>query len=469
MNKAITLLLILAFSVIASILATPPVSSATHEAEDSWTFKKPMPTSRTDFAVAAANGKIYVIGGYSNGSYLNVNEMYDPIADKWTTKTRMPTPRAYFAIAAIGNKIYAIAGSTGTGSSTLANEVYDTKTDTWTTLSPLESDTVRDHLSANVVNGKVYVISGSASDFPRGAPSSVETNVYDPALDVWTKKAPIPQPVFQYASGVVDDKIYIIGGRNFQTSSEILSLTQIYDTTTDTWTTGADMPSPAYWCLSGATTGTFAPKRIYIIGGFSTSGPQATWISVNRVYDPETNMWTIGTLALTPFPRGRGAVTDDTFYAIGNGVNLRYLPIGYEPRPSPHEGDKPEILVVSPANTTYSAVYDPYVTISLTFEANTSLSWVGYSLDGASNVTAMNETLIEIPAESRMLLLYANDTAGNWASPQSVFYEIAFNLGSVQEPFPVVPVVVAAAVVSVVIVSASLLVYLKKRSKGRNL
>jgi hypothetical protein len=60
------------------------------------------------------------------------------------------------------------------------------------------------------------------------------------------------------------------------------------------------------------------------------------------------------------------------------------------------------------------------------------------SLDGGGNVTApSNGTLIEIPDESRFLTLYANDTEGNWTTPQTVYYDITFNLGAVpEEPFP---------------------------------
>jgi hypothetical protein len=126
----------------------------------------------------------------------------------------------------------------------------------------------------------------------------------------------------------------------------------------------------------------------------------------------------------------------------------------------------PVISILSPTNTTHAAVYDPYITVPLTFATNTSLSWVGYSLDGGSNVTVTNGTLIEIPAESRSLTLYANDTAGNRATPQTVYYEIAFNLGYPPvEPFPTL-LVVAVSVAVVAAVGVGVLVYFKKRKRG---
>jgi hypothetical protein len=124
----------------------------------------------------------------------------------------------------------------------------------------------------------------------------------------------------------------------------------------------------------------------------------------------------------------------------------------------------PIISILSPANTSYAAIYDPYITVPLSFETNASLSWVGYSLDGGSNITvSQNGTLIEIRHESRSLTLYANDTAGNWATPQTVYYSIAFNLGIPSEPFPTL-LVVATSVAVVAVVAVGVLVYFKKRN-----
>jgi hypothetical protein len=125
----------------------------------------------------------------------------------------------------------------------------------------------------------------------------------------------------------------------------------------------------------------------------------------------------------------------------------------------------PLISILSPANTSYIALYNPYITVSLTFATNMSLSWVGYSLDGGSNVTVTNGTLIEIPSESRSLTLYANDTAGNWAAPQTVYYDIMFNLGyPPAQPFPILQVAAISAAVAAVI-GVGVLVYFKKRKK----
>ena len=96
-KTALILLLILCFAI-----STIPLVSAS---EDSWTTMEPMPTARSSLGVAVEDGKIYAIGGY-NGSYLSINEMYDPTTDTWTTKAPMPTARKDFAVAVYQNKIF---------------------------------------------------------------------------------------------------------------------------------------------------------------------------------------------------------------------------------------------------------------------------------------------------------------------------------------------------------------------------
>jgi hypothetical protein len=124
----------------------------------------------------------------------------------------------------------------------------------------------------------------------------------------------------------------------------------------------------------------------------------------------------------------------------------------------------PALSILSPENITYTAIHEPSITVPLTFETSASLSWVGYSLDGGSNVTiSENGTLIKIPAESRCLTLYANGTAGNWATPETVYYSITFDSGpESSSPVPM-PVVVSAAVGTPLAVAG--LVYLRKRKE----
>jgi N-acetylneuraminic acid mutarotase len=289
-----------------------------------------MPTARSVFSVAVVDGKTFAIGGW-NGSYLAINEMYDPITDTWTAKKSMPTARSSPAIAVFDNKKYVIGGiigdcDPGYSGYTGITEVYDPVIDTWETKEPML--TACSNLDANVVGDKIYLITGLiyAGVYPFQGYNN-KNQVYDPKTNSWSTKTPIPSGNWGYTSAVVDNKIYVIGTDH---------LTQIYDPETDTWAAGT--PSPTLVILSGggATSGDLASKRIYVLGGFYAYSDRPA--NFNQVYDPESDTWTTG----TPMPTPRGspgvAVVNDELYAIGGydgdthlAVNEKYTPADYIP------------------------------------------------------------------------------------------------------------------------------------------
>ena len=131
--------------------------------------------------------------------------------------------------------------------------------------------------------------------------------VYDPATDTWITKTPLPTRIEDYASAVVDNKIYIIGGaRN-------LALNQIYDPETDSWSSGALLPTGFASAAAGVTTGAFSRQEIYVIGG--KQGVNA--VNLNQVYNPGTDTWVKSTAMPTARFSLGVAVVNDSLYAIG--------------------------------------------------------------------------------------------------------------------------------------------------------
>jgi N-acetylneuraminic acid mutarotase len=53
----------------------------------SWAPRAAIPTARERLGLAAAaNGKLYAVGGYNGSSVVNTVEEYDPTIDTWTTR-----------------------------------------------------------------------------------------------------------------------------------------------------------------------------------------------------------------------------------------------------------------------------------------------------------------------------------------------------------------------------------------------
>lgn len=118
----------------------------------------------------------------------------------------------------------------------------------------------------------------------------------------------------------------------------------------------------------------------------------------------------------------------------------------------------PKVSVSSPENKTYN-MFD----VPLIFTVNELASQITYSLDGQDNVTvAGNTTLTGLSAGEYNVTVYAKDLVGNVGTSETIH----FNIAEEPEPFPTL-FVATVTVSALVLVSAGLLIYFKKRKRSR--
>ena len=106
------------------------------------------------------DGKIYAIGGHTDGGWDNIVsavEEYDPATDTWTEKADMPVKTGSLSTNVVNDRIYAIGGVTPEGWTSAVYE-YNPKTDRWTEKTAMSF--ARAVLSTSTVNGKIYAIGG---------------------------------------------------------------------------------------------------------------------------------------------------------------------------------------------------------------------------------------------------------------------------------------------------------------------
>jgi N-acetylneuraminic acid mutarotase len=88
-----------------------------------------------------------------------------------------------------------------------------------------------------VIDNKIYVAGG------RGTPNQRELEVYDPVGNTWTVRAPMSVARNHTAGGAINRKFYVVGGRLTNLANATNAL-EVYDPHTNTWTTRPPMPTP---------------------------------------------------------------------------------------------------------------------------------------------------------------------------------------------------------------------------------
>ena len=232
---------------------------------DTWTDIEPMP-ERLDHPMAAgAGGKLFVIGGwrvFGEQASDAVHE-YDPATGRWRSRANLPLPRAAGGAASDGATLYVIGGI---GPEPETGFAYDVATDTWQRLAPMTAP--REHLAVVVANRKVYAIGGRWSD--RGNVATVEE--YDPPTDTWRARSPMPTARGGLAAAVVrlpfsGERIHVVGGESFGEGSRTFDNNEAYDPVDDTWSTKAPMPLGRHGLAAQAID-----DEVYVIAGGQTPG-----------------------------------------------------------------------------------------------------------------------------------------------------------------------------------------------------
>jgi N-acetylneuraminic acid mutarotase len=281
-----------------------------------WKLEDPLSSSRYALAATTApDGSIYVIGGASVATVLDIVDIIQPHGHGSLSGPPLPFPRyRHTAVTGGDGRIYAIGGSNpgGVGGAVLNSVVALTPgAQQWVSVAPMP--TGRQLLGASTgLDGRLYVL-GGADDL--NVFNTLE--IYNPVIGQWTAGAPMPTPRYGLAVATAQDgRIFAIGGMP-QGVFQILDVVEAYTPTTNSWTTVAPIPPPLR-ALANAATG--PDGRIYLIGGcelvITPSGPDC--VDSNRVdaYTPWTNSWEMVEPTLLVHREGAVAVSMTHIFAI---------------------------------------------------------------------------------------------------------------------------------------------------------
>jgi hypothetical protein len=278
-----------------------------------WISEPPLPTARSEVAVATVDDSFLVIGGYAEG---NVDQN---LVQEWTFSkasgtdgqpinhimsgwnTVAPMPRGLNHVGAVGyrGKVYAFGGFAAQNNSAVSDaNVYDPSVDKWSPIAPLPR--ALGSVSVAVLGDEIHLVGG------RDVHSVTTHLVYDPATNRYSERAPLPVGRDHMGLVAFDGRLYAIGGR-IDTPVHNTGYVDIYDPRTNAWSEGAAMPTPRSGMAVAADHGI-----IFAIGGEARGMPHA--FTTNEGYDPAANRWS----EYAPLPEGRhgtgAAVIGDSLY-----------------------------------------------------------------------------------------------------------------------------------------------------------
>jgi N-acetylneuraminic acid mutarotase len=279
-----------------------------------WGLRANLLENNSEFALAEANGKLYVLGGYPpqqgpNRTKTTV-QIYDIASNSWQLGPPLPQPNNHGMAASVNGKIYLLGGQTtdDQNGATAVNTVYELDPAKGAWVEKAQMPTARSGGVAVAHGGRIYVAGGRV---PRGS----DFAVYDPAADRWEALPDLPSQRNHIAGAAVNGRIHIVGGRLGNGLSPLKSTAhEVFDPQTRSWTTAAPMPSGR-----SGINGVMARGCFHVWGGEGPAGmtPQ------HEYYDPRTNQWS--SLRNMPIPIHGvvgSAFVDGLIWVTGGGTQV---------------------------------------------------------------------------------------------------------------------------------------------------
>ena len=213
----------------------------------------------------------------------------------WQTHPAPPVEMNHFQAITYGGELYAICAFEGKypHETPIPNiYIYNPKQGKWRVGPEIPKDRLRGSAGVVVYKDKIYVACGITDGHYDGHVAWLDE--YDPKTNTWKKLPDAPRTRDHISAAVVDDKLYLAGGRNSTARiNKVLETTiaevDVYDFKTGRWETlpaTSNIPTQR----AGATAVTQGGK-VWIMGGETV---QLLAHNEAEALDPKTKRWTSG-------------------------------------------------------------------------------------------------------------------------------------------------------------------------------
>jgi N-acetylneuraminic acid mutarotase len=262
-------------------------------------------TNRHENALAAVKDQLILLGGRG----VKPVESFDLKTNKWTKLVESPLEMHHFQAITYKDEVWVLGAFTGgyPHETPIPNiYIFNPEKNEWRVGPEIPADRRRGAAGVFVYKDKIYIVCGIQDGHWDGHVAWVDE--FNPKTNEWKKLPDAPHVRDHVQAVVVDDKIYVAGGRRSTARiGQVLNTTEtavdVYDLKTGKWTTLPESSNLPTMRAGNATV--VIDKKIVVIGG--ESGEQVPAHSEVEALDSRSLKWE-GLPSLKQGRHGTGAV-----------------------------------------------------------------------------------------------------------------------------------------------------------------
>lgn len=225
-------------------------------------------------AIALADGRVLIAGGWSGGQTIAMVELYDPTRRTSAAAGNLRRDRADIAAVTLRDGRVALIGGISGRTAVADVDLFDPRTGSITAGPPL----VRARATAAAVrlrDGRILVVGGAEGSGDMQPSSSVE--IADAALTAWSRAGSLTAARYKHAAvALADGRALVIGGSDARDRQGKISNIEVFDPVSATFRQAGATVTPRFK-IAGAVA-LMADGRVFTGGG----GDRA------EVFDPRT-------------------------------------------------------------------------------------------------------------------------------------------------------------------------------------
>ncbi|MHA1978889.1 MAG: hypothetical protein ACW98F_04280 [Candidatus Hodarchaeales archaeon] len=221
-----------------------------------------------------------------------------------------------------------------------------------------------------------------------------------------------------FTAGGVTNEVYAWSREPDKTTNRLQSSDKGTSWVVDTSSSWSTLAVPKYLASTELNVDFIGTDSVTFFLGDGIGGTEVPafciWNANNDTFSMYTNISGNAVMPVHAFRQGTTSRFIVTLWNMTDGIWFGYSIIDVD------MNVPPIITITSPSNTTYASS-----SVWLNYTLSETVEWVGYSLDGGTNITLTGNTLLSFLDEGgHSVIIYANDSAGNMGSSATVFWSI---------------------------------------------